>query len=74
MPNDFISRMARYVAFLYRERDVWDDATDRRDMVDLFTIKLETVRDICAMFSCRAEVWREVKTIYDFEEDKNETN
>lgn len=69
MPNDFISKMAKYIAFLYRERDVWEDATDRRDMVDLLAAKIETVRDICAMFGCRAEVWREAKKIYDFEED-----
>lgn len=72
MPNDFISKMAKYVAFLYRQADVWEDETDRRDMVDLFATKLETCRDICAMFDCRTEVWREARKIYNFEEGIHE--
>lgn len=70
MPNDFISKMAKYIAFLHRERDVWEDATDRRDMVDLFATKIETCRDICAMFGCRAEVWKEAKKFYDWEDNE----
>lgn len=69
MPKDFIERMARYVAFLYREEKVWEESTDRQDMVDLFASKIETVRDICAMFGCRAEVWKAAQEIYNFKEE-----
>lgn len=69
MPKDFVDKMAKYVAWLRREADVWEEATDRQDMVDLFATKLETCRDICAMFGCRAEVWKKVEEIYDFKEE-----
>lgn len=36
MPENFISKMAKYVAFLYREADIWEQETDNRDAVSLF--------------------------------------
>lgn len=64
MPEDFISKMAKYAAFLHREADVWESETGRQDMVDLFMTKAETVRDICVMFGCKDEVWEEAEKIY----------
>lgn len=66
MPNEFISKMARYVAFLQREADVWYYEGDRRDMSSYFLEKVDTARDICAMFGCVKDVWDEAKKIYDF--------
>lgn len=68
MPKDFVEKMAKYVAFLYREEDLWDLKTGRKETVNLFGLKIEAASDICSMFNCRAEVWREAKKIYDFEE------
>ena len=70
MPEDFISKMAKYVAFLYREADVWKRETGRIDMVNLFMTKVETVRDICSMLGCREEVWSESLKFYQFVEEK----
>lgn len=67
MPKDFIGKMAKYVAFLYREADQWKHETGWMETVNLFMTKIETARDICAMFGVRAEVWREAKKIYDRE-------
>lgn len=66
LPEEFISKMAKYVAFLYREVDVWSHETTNRNTVSLFNDKIEAARDICTMFNCRADVWREAKKIYDF--------
>ena len=70
MPEDFISKMAKYVAFLYREADVWKRETGRIDMVNLFMMKVEAVRDICTIFGCREEVWSEALKIYQFVVEK----
>lgn len=70
MPNEFISKMAKYVAFLYREADIWEHETGWTETVNLFMTKIETVRDICAMFGCRAEVWAEAVKVYDFNKEK----
>lgn len=67
MPNDFISKMAKYVAFLNREADIWEHETDCKDATSVFYDKIETCRDICTMFGVRSEVWREAKKIYDWE-------
>lgn len=67
MPKDFIEKMAKYVAFLNRERDKWYEETTWEEMVNLFDLKIEACRDICSMFGVRAEVWREAKKIYDWE-------
>lgn len=72
MPNDFISKMAHCVAFLYHERDLWREETKWEETANLFELKIETCRDICAMFGVRTEVWREAKKIYDWEESENE--
>lgn len=66
MPNDFIPKLARYVAYLQREADVWSYEEGRKDMSSYFLEKVDTVRDICAMFGCISEVWAEAKKIYDF--------
>ena len=67
MPEKFVSKMANYVAFLYRSRDVWVHE-NLESSVELLETKIETVRDICTMFNCRVEVWRVAKEIYDWEE------
>lgn len=64
IPNDFISKMAKYIAFLYRELTVWKAETNRQDMITLLVDKIEACRDICTMFECRTEVWVEAKKIY----------
>lgn len=71
MPENYISKLARYVAFLYREADTWAYEVNRADMVNMFLTKIEAVRDICVMFNCRVEVWAEARKMYDFvrEED-----
>lgn len=70
MPKDFIEKMAKYIAFLYRERDVWEHETGWTETVDLFELKIEACRDICTMFGVRTEVWKQAKTIYDWEDEK----
>lgn len=67
MPRDFIEKMARYVAFLHREIDVWNIETNWPEKADLFNLKIEACSDICSMLNCRSEVWREAKKIYDWE-------
>ena len=69
MPNEFISKMAKYVAFLCREADIWESEAERQDMTDLFMTKVETAKDICAMFGCKDEVWAEAEKIYCFAAD-----
>ena len=69
MPNEFISKMSKYVAFLCREADLWELDVDRKDMGNLFTAKIETAMDICAMFGCRDEVQAEAEKIYCFAAD-----
>ena len=66
MPNDFIPKMARYVAFLQREADVWYYERNDREMSSYFLEKVDTVKDICTMFGVTSEVWREAKKIYNF--------
>lgn len=66
MPNDFISTMAKYVAYLARQADTYFYEKNEQDMVDYFMTKLDTARDICAMFKCIPDVWAEAKKIYDF--------
>lgn len=70
MPKDFVEKMAKYVAFLYREADQWKHETGWTETVKLFDDKIETVRDICAMFGVRAEVWKAAKKIYDWEDNE----
>lgn len=67
MSKDFVEKMAKYLSFLHRERDVWNHETGWTETVKLFDDKIETVRDICSMFGVRAEVWKQAKTIYDWE-------
>ena len=69
MPEEFITKMARYVAYCHRMADAWyysgkDDS--EQSMVDLFMTRCDTAGDICAMFGCIPDVWREAKKIYDF--------
>lgn len=61
----FIKKMSQYVAFLHRQAAVWS-WDDRQDLVDMFMEKVSTVRDVCAMFGCSAEVWRGALDIYDW--------
>ena len=70
MPEDFISKIAKYVAFLYRGSDVLKHQTRRIDTADLFMTKVEAVRDICTIFGCREEVWSEALKIYQFVGEK----
>lgn len=69
MPEDFISKMAKYVAFLSREADRWELEAERKDMRDQFMAKIETAMDICAMFGCRESVQAEAEKIYCFAMD-----
>ena len=64
MNDEFIQKMARYVAFLSREKDIWANAAERQDMADIFATKLETVLDICAMFDCKDSVLEQAVEFY----------
>ena len=64
MNDEFIQKMARYVAFLSREKDMWANAAERQDRAVFFAIKLKTVSDICAMFDCRDTVWKQAEEFY----------
>jgi len=66
MPENFVSTMAKYLAFLAREKDMWEaeDIDTCQDVAGLISMKIETVRDICAMFNCRDAVWKESMKIY----------
>ncbi len=70
MPKDFIEKMAKYLSFLFREREMWKHETSWTETVNLFNDKIETVRDICAMFGVRDEVWKKAKEIYDWEDNE----
>lgn len=69
MPENFISKMAKYVAFLCREADLWELRGNHKNIENLFTAKIETAMDICAMFGCRDEVQAEAEKIYCFAAD-----
>lgn len=69
MSEDFISKMAKYVAFLCREADLWELHGNHKNIENLFTVKIETAMDICAMFGCKDEVWAEAEKIYCFAAD-----
>lgn len=74
MPDEFVSKMTKYLAFLYREIDMWQENLDPQDtaamdMVYRLTIQIETTRDICKMLGCEAQVWREAFKIYDRKEN-----
>ena len=69
MPEKFISKMAKYVAFLCREADIWELEAERKDIENLFMTKVETAMDICAMFGCKDEVQEEAEKIYCFAAD-----
>lgn len=69
MPENFVSKMAKYVAFLCREADLWELQGNYKNIENLFTAKIETAMDICAMFGCRDEVQAEAEKIYCFAVD-----
>lgn len=72
MPDEFVSKMIKYLAFLYREQEMWQEVCigyNSQDpmakyMVDRLAIQIETARDICKMFGCEDQVWREAMAIY----------
>lgn len=66
MRKSKLSRLAGYVAYLYKQRDVWRRAGGHHDEVKLFSERIETIKDICSILECRDAVWREVVAIYDF--------
>lgn len=78
MPDDFVSKMIKYLAFLYRELNMWQEVYIRYNsqdpmakyMVDRLAIQIETARDICKIFGCEAQVWREAMAIYDRKENE----
>lgn len=72
MPKDFIEKMAKYLSFLFREREMWIHETGWTETVTLFNDKIETVRDICAMFGVREEVWEKAKEIYDWTDSQED--
>lgn len=63
---DIVPSLARYLAFITRERDVWraEETETSLDIANMFDAKIETIRDICAMFDCRDAVWKESMKIY----------
>lgn len=69
MPNDFVEKMAKYVAFLHREQDMWMLETDWTEAAKVFGLKIEACCDICTMFGVREEVWNKAKEIYDWESE-----
>lgn len=69
---DFIHKMARYVAYLRREADIWHEESGDGEMYQFFITKLEGVRDVCAMFGCVFEVWAEARKIYKGVEESND--
>lgn len=75
MPDEFVSKMIKYLAFLYRELNMWQEGCDPQDtvtmdMINRLAIQIETARDICKMFGCEAQVWREAFKIYDRKENE----
>lgn len=64
MSDEFVSKMTKYLAFLYRELEKWAEY-DSQDMVNRLAIQIKNTRDICRMFGCEAQVWREAFKIYD---------
>ena len=73
MPDEFVSKMTNYLAFLYRELEMWEEC-DSQDMVAVnmvnrLAIQIKNTRDICKMFGCEAQVWREAMEIYDRKEN-----
>lgn len=74
MPDEFVSKMTNYLAFLYRELEMWEEY-DSQDMVAVnmvnrLAIQIKNTRDICKMFGCEAQVWREAFKIYDRKENE----
>lgn len=74
MPDEFVSKMIKYLAFLYREQEMWQEGHDWQDtvamdMVNRLAIQIETARDICKMFGCEDQVWKEAMKIYDRKEN-----
>ena len=68
MPENFINKMAHFVAFCHSRADsyYYDDDYKGEDMINLYMTKIDAARDICTMFECISEVWAEAKKIYDF--------
>ena len=67
MPENFINKMAHFVAFCHSRADAYYYSEDRnQDMVDYYLVRSDAARDICTMFECTSEVWAEAKKIYDF--------
>ena len=67
MSENFINKMAHFVAFCHSRADAYYYSEPReQDMVDYFMTRCDAARDICTMFECTSKVWAEAKKIYDF--------
>lgn len=69
MNNEIISKLARYVAFLRRESNIWRQGAMNIDRLNYLDGKMDGVMDICTMLGCRDEVWSEAAKIYDVTEE-----
>lgn len=69
MTDEFISKLARYVAFLRRESEIWRQGAMNVDRLNYLDGKMDTAMDICTMLGCRDKVWSEAAKIYDVVEE-----
>lgn len=64
MTDELVSKLARYVAFLRREADIWRQGATNVDRLNYLDGKMDTAMDICTMLGCRDKVWSEAAKIY----------
>ena len=64
MTEEFVQKMASYLAFLFRERDRWREVSESDAKVRYFGAKIEAVMDICSMFNCRSKVLQRLEKYY----------
>ena len=64
MPTEFIEKMAKYIAFLQHQYDVYRGESGKEDMAEFYSTKLSAARDICILFKCAPEIYSEVRRIY----------
>lgn len=66
MPENFIAKMAGYLAEMERRADVYFYVNDDATMTTYYLDRVDSVKDICDLIGCTTEVWAEAKKIYDF--------
>lgn len=64
--NVIAAKLAKYIAFLRREADIWRQETTNVDRLSYFDGKMDTAIDICTMLGCKDKVLSEASKIYNF--------